>query len=49
MITVLHGWDNIENARMFAQSEDLRNKMQKSGVIGKPDFHFLDEVEHVHA
>lgn len=48
-ITILYEWDNLENAHKFAQLEDLRKAMQKAGVIGKPDFYFLNEVEHVHA
>jgi len=38
-------WDSIENARKFAQSEDLKKRMQRAGVIDKPDIYFLDKVE----
>jgi heme-degrading monooxygenase HmoA len=38
-------WDTIENAKKFFESEDLKNYMQKSGVSGKPDISFLEEVE----
>jgi heme-degrading monooxygenase HmoA len=38
-------WETIENARKFFESEDLKNTMQKAGVIGKPDIYFLEEVE----
>ncbi|MDD1742286.1 MAG: hypothetical protein LUQ47_03025 [Methanotrichaceae archaeon] len=48
-ITILYEWDSLENAHKFAQSEDVRKVMQMAGVIGKPDFYFLDEVEHVQA
>jgi heme-degrading monooxygenase HmoA len=43
-ITILYEWDNLENAHKFAQLEDLRKAMQKAGVIGKPDFYFLEEI-----
>jgi heme-degrading monooxygenase HmoA len=48
-ITVLYEWDNLENAHKFAQSEEWKKAMQKAGVIGQPDFYFLDKVEHVQA
>jgi hypothetical protein len=37
----------IEKARQFAQSEDLRETMQRAGVADQPDVYFLEEVEHV--
>ena len=39
--------DDLENARQFAQSEDLREAMQRYGVVGQPDIYFLEEVETV--
>lgn len=38
-------WDTMENARKFFESDDLKNRMQKAGVIDKPDIYFLEEVE----
>jgi len=35
-------WDNIENFKKFAESEDLKDAMQKAGVVGKPDFYYSD-------
>jgi heme-degrading monooxygenase HmoA len=46
---LLFEWNNIENARKFTQSDDLRQKMQEAGVIGQPDIFFLDEVERTSA
>jgi heme-degrading monooxygenase HmoA len=40
-------WDDLESARQFTQSADLREKMQQAGVIGRPDVYFLEEVERV--
>ena len=44
-ITVLLGWDNLENARAFAGSDDLREAMQRAGVTGPPKVYFLDEAD----
>ena len=34
--------DDIEKARQFVQSEDLRKSMERSGVADQPDIYFLD-------
>ena len=44
---ILLEWDDLENARQFAQSEDLRETMQRVGVADQPDIFFLEEVETV--
>ena len=44
-VIILFRWDNLENARKFTDSEDLKQVMEKVGVIDKPDIYFLDEVE----
>jgi heme-degrading monooxygenase HmoA len=46
-VVILLEWDDLENARQFAQSEDLREIMQRYGVVGQPDIYFLEEVEQV--
>jgi len=33
--------DDIQKAQEFANSSDLREAMQKAGVIDKPDIYFL--------
>jgi hypothetical protein len=33
---------DLERAKSFMESSDLREAMQKSGVLGKPEFHFLE-------
>jgi len=48
-IVVIFEWDNLEKARRFAQSEDLKKTMQQAGVIDKPDVYFLEEIERVPA
>jgi heme-degrading monooxygenase HmoA len=42
---IIFKWDNIENAKKFTESEDLKKAMQKAGVVDKPDIFFLEEVE----
>lgn len=44
-VLILLEWDDLEKARQFAQSDDLRKAMQQSGVSGPPDMYFLDEVD----
>jgi len=43
-VVMLFEWD-LEQARQFSQSEELRAKMQEAGVLGPPDFYFLEEIE----
>ncbi len=44
---ILFEWDDLEKARQFAQSDDLRQRMQQSGVADRPDVYFLEEVEQI--
>jgi heme-degrading monooxygenase HmoA len=44
-ITILLEWDNLDNARAFAGSDDLRETMQRAGVTGPPNVYFLDQVD----
>jgi uncharacterized protein (DUF1330 family) len=37
--------DDLEKARQFVQSEDLRQAMERSGVADQPDVYFLDLVD----
>lgn len=43
-IVLLMEWDEIERAREFGTSEDLRQAMEKAGVVGRPDVLFLEEA-----
>ena len=40
----LFEWDNLDNARRFAASPELKEAMQRAGVTGKPEILFLDEA-----
>jgi heme-degrading monooxygenase HmoA len=42
---ILVEWADLEDARRFAGSDDLRETMQRLGVAEQPDIYFLEEVE----
>ena len=46
-LVILFEWDDLERARQFAESDDLRETMQRAGVADQPDIYFLEEVERV--
>jgi hypothetical protein len=46
-VVIVLEWNNLEEARRFAQSEALREAMQRHGVVGQPDIYFLEEAEEV--
>jgi heme-degrading monooxygenase HmoA len=46
---MLFEWDNLDNARTFAQSQDLRETMQRAGVADQPDIYFFEEGEELRA
>jgi uncharacterized protein (DUF1330 family) len=48
-LVILLEWDSSENARRFADAEDLREAMQRAGVADRPDVYVLEEVERVRA
>jgi len=44
-VLVLLTWTDLESARRFAEAPELRDAMQRAGVVDKPDMYFLDEVD----
>jgi heme-degrading monooxygenase HmoA len=44
-VLILFEWESLDKAKKFAQSENLRQKMQEAGVLDKPDIYFLNEIE----
>ena len=46
MIAVFE-WDSLDNARQFAQSDNLRETMQRAGVADIPDVYFVEKIEDV--
>ncbi|HSR31589.1 MAG TPA: antibiotic biosynthesis monooxygenase [Anaerolineae bacterium] len=43
-LVAIFEWDNLENARRYAGSPELREAMQRAGVSGKPEILFLEEA-----
>ena len=43
-VTIVLDWDSLERARKFATSDDLKQTMQKAGVIGDPDVRYLEDA-----
>jgi heme-degrading monooxygenase HmoA len=41
---ILLAWDDLERARLFAQSDDLREAMRRGGVANEPDLWFLNDA-----
>ena len=48
-LVILLEWDSVENARRFADAEELQDAMRRAGVADQPDVYFLEEVEQVRA
>lgn len=44
-LVILLEWDNLQKARQFAQSDELREAMERAGVADQPDVYFLEEIE----
>ena len=42
---ILLEWDDLERARLFARSADLRETMVRAGVADRPDVWFLEEAD----
>jgi len=48
-VFVLLEANDLQKAREFARSEELRKAMERAGVTDKPDIYFLGEVERTSA
>ena len=44
-VVILFEWENLGRAHQFSESEDLRQTMERAGVVGKPEAYFLEEME----
>jgi hypothetical protein len=40
----INKWNSMENAQKFAHSPELKAAMEKAGVVGAPNIHFLNEA-----
>ena len=47
-IVLLLDWQSTEEARKFMTSNELRDAMQKAGVVGAPDVQFLEDARSLH-
>jgi len=43
-IVVTLGWSDLDQARQYAASPELKEAMQKAGVTGRPEVLFLNPV-----
>lgn len=43
-LTLVFGWDTLENAKKYAQSPELKTAMEQAGVVGAPTIYFLNKV-----
>lgn len=48
-VLILLEVDDLNRARAFAASDELREKMQEAGVADQPDLFFLEEADRVNA
>jgi heme-degrading monooxygenase HmoA len=44
-VVILLEWDDLDRARLFADSDDLREAMTRAGVTDEPDIWFLEEAD----
>lgn len=44
-VFVLLEWSDLDAARRFVESADLREKMQEAGVTDRPDVYFIEAVD----
>lgn len=44
-VIILLEWDSMAKARLFTQSEDLKQAMERAGVSDQPDIYFIEEVD----
>lgn len=44
-VLILFEWDDVQNAREFADSAGLREAMKEAGVVGRPEVFFLEDEE----
>ena len=44
-VTVILGWNDLQQARAFTQSASLREAMQSAGVVGQPEIRFLESAD----
>jgi heme-degrading monooxygenase HmoA len=48
-VFVLIEWDNMERLQQFAQSDELKARMQRAGATGPPDIYFINLADSLSA
>jgi heme-degrading monooxygenase HmoA len=46
-VLILLEWDDLERARLFADSDDLREALDRAGVTDRPDIWFLADGDRI--
>ncbi len=46
-IVILFEIQDVERARKFTQSQELKETMERAGVVDMPDIYFLEEIGEV--
>lgn len=46
LVTVIHGFNDVQSATRFASLEELKSAMTHGGVTGAPEIWFSEEMEH---
>ena len=44
-LVIMLEWDDLGKARQFVESAELRQAMERAGVAGPPDIHFLEQID----
>lgn len=44
-VVILLEWDDLERARFFADSDDLREVLEQAGTTDRPDIWFLEDLD----
>ena len=42
---ILLAWDDLDRARLYVQSDELRDALNRGEVADEPDFWFLEDTE----
>ena len=43
-VVILFEWEDLGKAHKFTESEELRQTMERAGVVGKPELYFLEDI-----
>ena len=46
-LAILFEWDDVEKGRRFYESAEFQRVAAEAGIIGKPEVHYLEELERV--